>query len=91
MEEEREKRKLLLQKIEEAREAYANFNREKGLRGRNNENEELLNCVLPGSELHHLIEMTKNLDIVVQVFFFHVHLSFPSPPPRKNTVQKCRQ
>lgn len=67
--EEKEVTKQLMKDIEEIENKFKEFNKEKGLRERTDENENLLSCVLPNSELYHLIQMEKNLDIVMQVFY----------------------
>lgn len=63
--EEKEVTKKLKEDIEEVKKKYRDFNKEKGLRERNDENEDLLSCVLPVSDLYSLMEMEKNLDIVM--------------------------
>lgn len=65
LEKEKELMRVLAKNLEEEKQKYADFNRERGLRARTDDKEDLLECILPGSELHSLLEMERNLDQVM--------------------------
>ncbi|KAK6636573.1 hypothetical protein RUM43_010235 [Polyplax serrata] len=67
LKEEKEKKNELTEKMEELTNSYLELSKKMGLRARWDEKEDLIDCVLPGSKLFDLMEMTKNLDDVVYV------------------------